>query len=64
MCGDDCDCVPCIGPSVAGLGGVMAVMNPAASPVQPLPADDPQRSTFDDLLSLASLLSIALNLSR
>lgn len=65
-CDGGCSCDDCsaIGPSVAHLGGIMAVINPAQSPTQPLPADDPQRGTFDDLMSLASLLSIAINLLK
>jgi hypothetical protein len=61
-----CDCQACIAPSVAGLGGILAPMNPlsAALPPQPLPASAPERTAFDDLAALASLLSIVINLTR
>lgn len=71
QCCRDCEAAndpSVIAPSVAGLGGIMAAMDPSvhtsASPVQPLPADDPQRTAFDDLLGLASLLSLVFNLTR
>lgn len=69
QCCRDCEAAndsTVIAPSVAGLGGIMAAMDPTihTNPVQPLPADDPQRTAFDDLLGLASLLSLVFNLTR